>query len=174
MFSCWWPLHPGCGQPYGAFRVLAKAALADHRVLRVVVQVQHRAVVQVDAQRGQATRQRSAYVVRQRLVAHRAQRHGRRRLRQEQRAHHGAAFLVDADQHVVAAGFAQLGHQRTGLGRVLHIAAEQADGADMVVTQKGLFCFAQGGAGHIYHQGTAGQAAQVLAHFTAPSKPRRK
>ena len=128
--------HPGPGHARHQGRVLAEAALADDRVGRVVVDVQHRREVPVDAQVTQAARHRRADLLGQGLVADGAQRHRGRRLRQAGGPHDRAALLVDADQRPLAHRGTQVGGQLADLVLVAEVLAEQADGADLLAAQE--------------------------------------
>ncbi len=128
--------HPGAGQARDGVRILAEAALGDHRIARVVVDVEHRREVPVDAQAAQAARDGRADLFAQGLVVDGAQRHRGGRLRQEGGAHHRAAFLVDADQAVRAHDLAQVAGELAHLGLAAEVAAEQADRAHVVAAQE--------------------------------------
>jgi hypothetical protein len=129
--------HPGHRQFGRALRIGAERALGDHRVVRVVVQVQHRREVPVEAERLDRARNGGADIARASVrVVGRAQRHGRWRRRHPGRAHHGAAFLVQRDQRIRPHHRAQVGGQARQLGRVGHVLAEQAGAAHAVRLQE--------------------------------------
>jgi hypothetical protein len=129
--------HPRGGQAAHLDRVVGEAALADDRVGRVVVDVQHRREVPVDAERLQAARDGRAHGLGAVRVAAGAQRHRRWRLGQEGHPYHGAALLVDADQRFGAEHVDEVGHQRLDLVFAADVLAEQADGTDLLLAQEG-------------------------------------
>ncbi len=128
--------HPGAGQPRDVGRVFGKAALGDDRVRRVVVDVEHRREIPVEAHARKAAPDRLADRFGERHVAAGAERHRRRRVRQEAGAHERAAFLIDADQRALAHRLAQVGGEAAHLGLVAQVAAEQAHRADAVLAQE--------------------------------------
>ena len=129
--------HPGPGQPRDLVRVHGETALGDHRVGRVVVDIEHGRKVPVEAEARHRARHRFADLLAERRVAGGAERHRGRRLRHEGGAHDRSALLVEADQCVLAHHVAQIGGEPAHLGFAAEVAAKQADGADLLVAQKG-------------------------------------
>ena len=128
--------HPRAGQARDIVRVFAEASLGDDRVVRVVVDVEHRSEIPVEAEAAQPARHRFTDDLGERRVARGAERHRRRRLRQEGHANHRAALLVEADQGVLAHRLAQVGGELAHFGFAAEVPAEQAHRADVVLAQK--------------------------------------
>jgi hypothetical protein len=103
-----------------------------------------------------------------------------------QRTHHSTTFLIQCDQAVCTHGMTQIAGELLQLVFILHIAPEQADCADMVITHEcGIFRI-QRQSRHTYHYQLTSDATCFLfvnddvcllivcCHFTAPSIPRIK
>ena len=128
--------HPGAREPRDLGRVFAEAALGDDRVRRVVVDIEHRCEVPVEAQALHCAAHGLADPFGECGIAAGTQRHRCGRLRHEGGANDRAAFLVDADQRALAHRLAQILGELAHLVLAAEIAAEQADGADVVLAQE--------------------------------------
>ncbi len=152
--------HPGQGDARGGNRVGAEGTLGDDRIVRVVVQVQHRREVPVEAEPAHRARHRRADLERQFRIVGGAEGHRRRRRRHPGRAHHGAAFLVEGDQGLFAHDVLQGAGKARQLRGIDHVLAEQAGAADAVRAQEGGGVLVQLGAEQAHHDQLAGDAPQ--------------
>ena len=128
--------HPRDAEARDVFGIRREAPFGDHRIGRVVVDVEHGGEIPVEADAPKAAGDCGAHVVRERCIAGCAKRHRGGRLRQERRAHHGAAFLVDADQRPGAHRLAQPGRERTHIAFGAEVVAKEHDGANVMTTQE--------------------------------------
>ena len=155
--------HPGQGKTSCKQWIGAERALGDDGVVRVVVQVQHRREVPVEAQRAHRARHRRADFARQLRIVGGAQRHRARRRRHPGRAHHGAAFLVEGDQGARTHGVDQGAGEAGQLKGVHHVLAEQAHAADLVAAQEGVGVGIELGAEQAHHHQLAGEV-EIISH----------
>ena len=130
------PAHPRGTEARDVFGIRREAALGDHRILRVVVDVEHGGKIPVEADAANAAGDCGAHVARERCIAGCPKRHRGGRLRQERRAHDGAAFLVDADQRRGPHRFAQRGRERAYILFSAEVVAKQHDGSNVMTTQE--------------------------------------
>ena len=130
------PAHPRGTEARDVVRIRRETALGDYRILRVVVDVEHRGEIPVEADAPNAAGDCGAHVVRERCIAGGSKRHRGGRLRQERHAHDGAAFLVDADQCPWPHRLAQLGRERAHILFSAEVVAKEHDGSNVMTTQE--------------------------------------
>ncbi len=155
--------HPGQRNARRLLGIGAERALGNHRVARVVVQVQHRREVPVEAQRAHRARHGCADLARQVRIIGCAERHRAGRGRHPGRTHDGAAFLVKGDQRLRPDRITQRAREAGQLRRVAHVLAEQAGAANAVGTQEGVGLGIEFGAEQAHHHQLAGQV-EVVVH----------
>ena len=114
------------------FRVVGERAIANDRVLRVGLDVEHRCVVEREADRFELGRERAREPFRQPTVAAPAQRRHRRPLgKRRLQSGHAAAFLVDGDPRRKVRRQARSLEAHLGdLLRLADIAREEDDAAE--------------------------------------------
>jgi hypothetical protein len=115
-------------------RIAAEAAIADHRAIRIAVDVQHGREVEVEAERAQLAAEHARRALGQLRVVDRPERAHRRQLEQRRSEPlHAPPLLIDRDPgwRLGRAGARQLARELRDLGQIAQIAPEEHEPAQL-------------------------------------------